>query len=43
MKSIWKLSKISFHWTKTLYQNKLSHITFFFTFFKGYGYNNSYL
>ena len=34
--SIRKLSDFNFHWTKTLYQNILSHIPFFFTLFKGY-------
>ena len=29
-----KLSNFSFHWTKTLYQNILSHIAFFRTLFK---------
>ena len=31
-----KLSNLNFQWTKTLYQNNLKHIAFFFTFFKGY-------
>ena len=31
-----KLSNFNFHWTKTLYQNNLNNIAFFFTFFKGY-------
>ena len=31
-----KLSNFNFQWTKTLYQNNLKHIAFFFTFFKGY-------
>ena len=30
-----KLSNFNFQWTKTLYQNNLKHIAFFFTFFKG--------
>jgi len=34
--SIRKLSNFNFQWTKTLYQNNLNNITFFFTFFKGY-------
>ena len=34
--SIRKLSNFNFHWTKTLYQNNLNNIAFFFTFFKGY-------
>ena len=29
------LSNFNFQWTKTLYQNNLKHIAFFFTFFKG--------
>ena len=29
-------------WTKTLYQNNLNHITFFFTLFKGYTVNSLY-
>jgi len=33
MESIRKLSN---QWTKTLYQNNLKHITFFFTLFKSY-------
>ena len=28
--------KFNFQWTKTLYKNILSHITFFFTLFKTY-------
>ena len=36
MESIWKMSNFNFQWTKTLYQNILSHIVFFFTLFKGY-------
>ena len=31
-----KLSICNFQWTKTLYQNNLKNIAFFFTFFKGY-------
>ena len=34
--SIRKLSNFNFQWTKTLYQNNLNNITFFFTFLKGY-------
>ena len=30
-----KLSNINSQWTKTLYQNNLKNIAFFFTFFKG--------
>ena len=30
-----KLNNFDFQWTKTLYQNNLKHIAFFFTFFKG--------
>ena len=37
--SIRKLSNFNFQWTKTLYQNNLKHIAFFFTFFESYGYN----
>ena len=37
--SIRKLSNFNVHWTKTLYQNNLYNISFFFTFFKGYRYN----
>ena len=33
--SIRKLSNFNFQWTKTLYQNNLNNIAFFFTFFKG--------
>ena len=29
------LSNFDLQWTKTLYQNNLKHIAFFFTFFKG--------
>ena len=36
MESIRKLSDFNCQWTKTLYQNILSHITFVFTLFKGY-------
>ena len=32
-------SNFNFQWTKTLYQNNLNDIAFFFTFFKGYRYN----
>ena len=34
--SIRKLSNFNFQWTKTLYQNNLKHIAFFFTLFKSY-------
>ena len=37
--SIRKLSNFNFQWTKTLYQNNLKHIAFFFTFFESYGCN----
>ena len=37
--SIRKLSNFNFQWTKTLYQNNLNNIAFFFTFFKRYRYN----
>ena len=37
--SIRKLNNFNFQWTKTLYQNILHHIAFFFTIFKGYRYN----
>ena len=30
-----KLSNFNPQWTKTLYQNNLKNIAFFFTFFKG--------
>ena len=30
-----KFSNFNFQWTKTLYQNNLKNIAFFFTFFKG--------
>ena len=30
-----KLSSFNFQWTKTLYQNNLKIIAFFFTFLKG--------
>ena len=36
MESTRKLSKLNFQWTKTLYQNNLRNIAFFFTFFKSY-------
>ena len=39
IESIRKLGNFYFQWTKTLYQNNSSHITFFFTLFKGYKYN----
>ena len=32
MESTRKLSNFNFQWTKTLYQNNLKNITFFFTF-----------
>ena len=35
MESTRKLSNFNFQWTKTLYQNNLKNIAFFFTFFKG--------
>ena len=35
MKSTRKLSNFYFQWGKTLYQNNLTNIAFFFTFFKG--------
>ena len=35
MESIRKWSNFNFQWTKTLYQNNLKHIEYFFTFFKG--------
>ena len=35
LESIRKLSNFNFQWTKTLYQNNLNNITFFFTFFQG--------
>ena len=34
MESTGKLSNLNFQWTKTLYQNSLKNIAFFFTFFK---------
>ena len=34
-----KLNNFNFQWTKTMYQNSLNNIAFFFTFFKGYRYN----
>ena len=40
--SIRKLSNFNFQWTKTLYQNILSHIAFFFTLFKAYKGNKLY-
>ena len=30
-----KLSNLNFQWTKTLYQNNLKNIAFFFSLFKG--------
>ena len=30
------MSNFNFQWTKTLYQNNLNNIVFFFTIFKGY-------
>ena len=36
-----KLSNFNFQGTKTLYQNNLKNIAFFFTFFKGLRYNKS--
>ena len=41
-KFIRKLSNSNFQWTKTLYQNILSHIAFFFTLFKDYECNKLY-
>ena len=38
-----KLSNFNFQWTKTLYQNNLKNIAFFFTFFKGLRCNKSSL
>ena len=35
-----KLSNFYFQWGKTLYQNNLTNIAFFFTFFKGLRCNN---
>ena len=32
MESIGKLINFNFQWIKTLYQNNLKHIAFFFTF-----------
>jgi len=37
--SIRKSSNFNFQWAKTLHQNNLKNIAFFFTFFKGYKYN----
>ena len=34
--SIRKMSNFNFQWTKTLYQNNLNNIAFFFGFFKAY-------
>ena len=36
MESTRKLSNFNFQWTKSLHQNKLKNIAFFFTFLKGY-------
>ena len=33
------MSNFNFLWTKTLNQNNLNNIAFFFTFFKAYRYN----
>ena len=33
--SVRKLSNLNFQWTKTLYQNNLKHIAFFFYIFQG--------
>ena len=41
MESTRKLSNFNFQWTKTLYQNNLKNIAFFFTFFKGLRCNKS--
>ena len=41
MESTRELSNFNFQWTKTLYQNNLTNITFFFTIFKGYRRNQS--
>ena len=35
METISKLSNFNFRWTKTLYQNILGQIAFFFTLFNG--------
>ena len=35
MESTRKSSNFNFQWIKTLYQNNLKHIAFFFTFFQG--------
>ena len=37
--SIRKLSNFNFQLTKTLYQNNLNNIAFFFAFFRGYSCN----
>ena len=37
MESIRKLSNFNFQWTKTVYQNNVKHIAFFFPLFKSYG------
>ena len=39
MESIRKLSNFNCQWTKTVHQNNLNNIAFFFTFFKDYRYN----
>ena len=39
MECIRKLSNFNFQCTKTLYQNNLKHVAFFFTFFESYGCN----
>ena len=36
-----KLSNFNLQWTKTLYQNNLNNIAFFFTFFKSYRFNSN--
>ena len=41
MESTRKLNNFNFQWTKTLYQNNLKNIAFFFTFFKGLRCNKS--
>ena len=42
-KSTRKLSNFNFQWTKTLYQNNLKNIAFFFAFLKGLTCNKSSL
>ena len=37
--SVRKFSNFNCQWTKTMYQNNLNNIAFFFTFFKDYRYN----